>query len=76
MRKNAEAEVLDYQRKMEDMQLNFSHMLKDTLDKVNFAGSVLASTVHVQYWMYSSDTGTLSKATVLYHSDACYAQAA
>ena len=34
VRKGAESEVLEYQRKMEDMQLNFSQMLKDTLDKV------------------------------------------
>ena len=64
VRKNAEAEVLDYQRKMEDMQLNFSHMLKDTLDKVNLACCCLSLPPLCMYWMYSSDTGTLSEATV------------
>ena len=34
MRKSAAAEVHEYQRKMEDMQLNFAQMLKETLDKV------------------------------------------
>ncbi len=34
LRKAREAESLDYQRKAEDMQLQFSQMLRDALDKV------------------------------------------
>ena len=35
VRKGAEVEVLEMQRKMEDMQINFSQMLKDTLDQMH-----------------------------------------
>lgn len=35
VRKGAESEVLEMQRKMEDMQINFSQMLKDTLDQMH-----------------------------------------
>mmetsp|Transcript_7485 Transcript_7485/g.16232 ORF Transcript_7485/g.16232 Transcript_7485/m.16232 type:complete len:167 (+) Transcript_7485:253-753(+) len=35
MRKACDAEVLDYQRRMEDMQLEFTQMLRDTLDKMH-----------------------------------------
>jgi hypothetical protein len=34
VRQACEAEVLEYQRKMEDMQGQFTHMLRETLDKV------------------------------------------
>lgn len=34
MRKACDAEVLEYQRRMEDMQVQFTQMLRETLDKV------------------------------------------
>lgn len=34
VRKACDAEVLEYQRRMEDMQVQFTQMLRETLDKV------------------------------------------
>ncbi len=40
VRKACEAEVLGYQRRMEDMQVQFTEMLRDTLDKVSTPASL------------------------------------
>lgn len=35
IRKRAESEILSYQKEMEDMQVQFANMLRDTLDKMH-----------------------------------------
>eukprot|EP00983_Pelagomonas_calceolata_P052656 1142942-Pelagomonas_calceolata.AAC.1 len=35
LRKNCDAEIMEMQRKMEDMQVDFTQMLRDTLDSMH-----------------------------------------